>query len=151
MELPFSGNDAYLTFLLEFKGETESEANPLPCFFPLRAFNDFVGDDPDELLLCPVQALRIYLEKSSFLLPSPRSLFRFPCNPSHHISKNAVSLFLREVISKSYNSSPDPGPSVRIVLSLSEAWQPLQHSLRIFHWLPFSRLRHGSHILFYFF
>ena len=113
-EVSFSGNDAYLTFLPEFRAKTESEANPLPRFFPLRALNDFVGNDPDELLLCPVRALKIYLERTAPLLPSPRSLFRSPRNPSRQISKNAVSFFLREVISKSYNSSPDPGPSVRI-------------------------------------
>ena len=47
------------------------------------------------------------------MLPSPRSLVRSPRNPSSQILKNAVSFFLRQVISKAYSSSPDPGPSAR--------------------------------------
>ena len=36
------------------------------------------------------------------------------------LSKNAISFFIREVISQAYGSSPDPGPSVR----------PRAHSVR---------------------
>ena len=104
----FSGKDLYLSFLPEFRAKTESAANPLP-----RSLEDFVGDLPDELLLCPVRALRCYLHHTFSLVPRPRALFVSPTRPSHALSKNTRSYFLREVFSQASASGPVPGPSVR--------------------------------------
>ena len=71
----------------------------------MRSLRDFVGDLPDELLLCPVCALWVYLDHSSSLLPRPHSLFVSPHAPSHPLSKNALSFFLRSVILQSSSSS----------------------------------------------
>ena len=102
-----------MSFLPEFRAKTESEANPLPRFFRVKSLSDFVNNAPEEMLLCPVRALRLYLSRTSRLLPSPRTLFRSPRNPSRSISKNAISFFLRETIMKALQSTPDPGPSIR--------------------------------------
>ena len=55
-EVFFSGSDAYLSYLPEFRAKTESAVNPLPRSFCVRSLVDFVGDLPDELLFCPVRA-----------------------------------------------------------------------------------------------
>ena len=112
-KVSFAGNDVHLSYLPEFRAKTESEANPLPRSFVVKSLSDFVGNLPEELLLCPVRALRIYLSRTENLKPHPRSLFVSPKITYKSISKNAVSFFLREVISQSYSSGPDPGPSVR--------------------------------------
>ena len=70
----------------------------------MRSLNNFVGDFPDELLLCPVRALRSYLSRTSSLAPRPRALFVSPHSPSRSLSKNALSFFLRDVISRAYSS-----------------------------------------------
>ena len=67
----------------------------------MRSLNSFVGDLPDELLLCPVRALRAYLARTSSVLPRPRTLFVSP----RSLSKNALSFFLCDVISRAYSSS----------------------------------------------
>ena len=95
-EVSFSGSDAYLSYLLEFRAKTESAVNPLPRSFCVRSLKDFVGDLPDELLLCPVRALRSYLARTSSLSPRPRTLFVSP----RSFSKNALRFFLRDVISR---------------------------------------------------
>ena len=51
----------------------------------------------DDLLLCPVRALRIYLDRTLSLSPSHRRLFMSPSCPTRAMSKNVVS-FLCEVI-----------------------------------------------------
>ena len=109
----FSGSDAFLSYLPEFRAKTESAVNPLPRSFCVRSLNDFVGDLPDELLLCPVRALRSYLSRTSSLTPRPRTLFVSPRSPSRSLSKNALSFFLRDVISRAYSSSSacSAGPS----------------------------------------
>ena len=110
-EVSFSGSDAYLSYLPEFRSKTESAVNPLPCSFCVRSLKDFVGDLPDELLLCPVRALRSYLAHTSFLASRPRTLFVAPRSPSRSLSKNAHSFFLRDVISRAYSSSSSSASS----------------------------------------
>ena len=70
-----SGEDVFLSYLPEFSAKTESASNPLPLSFCIRSLRDFVGDLPEELLLCPVRALRIYLSRTSSISLRPRSLF----------------------------------------------------------------------------
>ena len=49
--------------------------------------------------LCPVRSLRVALERTKSAVSRASCLFVSPHSPSRHISKNAVSFFLREVIS----------------------------------------------------
>ena len=129
-EVSFSGSDAYLSYLPEFRAKTESAFNPLPRSFCVRSLNDFVGDLPDELLLCPVRALRAYLTRTSSLASRPRSLFVSPRSPSRSLSKNAISFFLRDVISRAYSSSSSStssGPSA----SASTPSSSRAHSVRV--------------------
>ena len=111
-DVSFSGSDIYLSYLPEFRAKTESSANPLPRSFCVRSLSDFVGNLPDELLLCSVRALRLYLSRVSSVSPRPRTLFVSPRSPS--LSKNALSFFLRDVITRAYSSpsaSSSSGPS----------------------------------------
>ena len=116
----YSGDDIYLSYVPEFRAKTESESNPLPRSFVVRSLKEFVGNLEDELLLCPVRALKIYLKRTERLLPHPRTLFVSPRCTFRSLSKNAVSFFLREVISQACSLDSDPGPSVR----------PKAHSIR---------------------
>ena len=115
-----SGEDVFFSYLPEFRAKTESSSNPLPRSFLVRSLRDFVGDFPDELLLCPVHAVCVYLSCTSSLSLHPRSLFVSPRSPSRPLSKNTLSFFFREVISQASSSSsssssepsaPSPYPS----------------------------------------
>ena len=109
----FSGDDVYLSYLPEFRAKTESASNPLPRSFVVKSLRDFVGNLPDELLLCPVRALRIYLRRTSSLSPRPRSLFVSPRAPTRPLSMNALSFFIRSVILQSLPSPPPSSSSIR--------------------------------------
>ena len=102
-DVSFSGSDAFLSYLPEFQAKTESVVNPLPRSFCVCSLNNFVGDLRDELLLCPVCGLRSYLSRTSSLAPRPRTVFVSPRSP-RSLSKNALSFFLRDVISRAYSS-----------------------------------------------
>ena len=108
----FSGEDVYLSYLPEFRVKSESASRPLPCYLSVLSLRDFVGDLPDELLLCPVRALRHYLSRTASVPSRPRSLFVSPRTPSCCLSKNALSLFIRDVIAEAYSASGSPLPSV---------------------------------------
>ena len=105
-------NDLFLSYIPEFQAKTENESNPLPRSFRVKSLSNFVGNLTEELLLCPVRALSIYIKRTEVLLPHPRTLFISPKSPSKPISKNAISFFLREVISQALDAETDPGPSV---------------------------------------
>ena len=58
----FLGPDLSLSYLPEFVAKTESEQNPLPRSFLVKSLLEFVGELPEECLLCPVRAVRSYLD-----------------------------------------------------------------------------------------
>ena len=128
-EVSFSGSGAYLSYLPEFRAKTESAVNPLPRSFCVWSLYNFVGDLPDELLLCPVRALRSYLTRTSSLVSRPRTLFVSPRSPSRSLSKNALSFFLRDVISRAYSSSSSSASSSRPSSSASAPPSSRAHSV----------------------
>ena len=109
--LPESLFRVAISFSLTFLSSGAS-SNPLPRYFRVRSLRGFVGGLPDKLLLCPVRALQIYLNRTSSLSPRPRSLFVSPRSPSRPLSKNALSFFLRSVI-QSFLPSFSSSSSVR--------------------------------------
>ena len=109
--VPSSPGGLTLSYVPEFVAKTESISNPLPRSFLLRSLGDFVGDLPEELLLCPVRALSIYIKRTSYIKPRPRTLFVSPRCPTRGISKNAVLFLLRSLISSAGALGGDEGPS----------------------------------------
>ena len=101
--------------------KTEPFSNPLPRSFLVTSLSDFDVGLEEDLLVCLVRALRIYLPRTDSFSPHPRRLFVSPRRPSHSLSKNAVSFFLREVIHEADAARPDVGSvrahSIRGVLS----------------------------------
>ena len=108
-----SGEDLYLSYLPEFRAKTESASNSLPCSFAVHSLRDVVGSLSDELVLCPVRAVRIYVSRTSTISPQPCSLFVSLCTPTRPLSKNALSYFLWSVILQSLPSPPTSSSSVR--------------------------------------
>ena len=78
----FAHADACVFYVPEFVAKTESLSNPIPRSFLVKSLSDFVAGLQEELLLCPVRALRIYLDRSALFSPLPRRLFLSPRRPS---------------------------------------------------------------------
>ena len=93
------GNDLVVSFQPHFIAKTERVDTPVPRSFRVLSLREFAGDLEEGSLLCPVRALNIYLRRTSSVVVRASSLFVSPRSPSRPISKNAVSYFLREVIS----------------------------------------------------
>ena len=101
--------DACLPCVPEFVAKTESLSNPIPRSFLVRSLSDFVAGLVEELLLCPVRALRICLDRTASFSPLPRHLVS-PRRPSRALSKNAVSFFLSEIIYEAEAARLEVGP-----------------------------------------
>ena len=93
------GSDLVVSYLPHFVVKTERADAPLPRSFHVLTFCDFAGDLENGSFLCPVRALRVYLERTRSAVARASSLFVSPRSPSWPILKNAVSYFLTEVIS----------------------------------------------------
>ena len=76
--MAFRDDDLSLSYLLEFIAKTEYEKNPILCSFLVRSLSEFIGDLPEERLLCPVHAVRIYLDLTSSISPHPWLLIVSP-------------------------------------------------------------------------
>ena len=112
MLLPLFGLDACLSYVPQFVAKSESLTRSIPHSFLVKSLSDFAAGLDDDLLLCPVRAVCIYLDMTRSLSPLRHHLFVSPRRPSRSMSKNAVSFFLREVIHAAGASRPEVG-SVR--------------------------------------
>ena len=103
----FSSISAGLSYVPEFLAKTETAVHPLPRSFSIQSLQEFAAGLPEELLLCLVRSLRDYVKRTSRFVNRPRRLFVSPRCPSHAMSKNGISLLLREVIVQSGTSSEE--------------------------------------------
>ena len=101
----FVHGDACLSYVPDFVTKSESLSRTIPRSFLVRSLSDFAAGLDDDLL----RALRIYLDRLSTLSPLRRRLFVLPSRPSRPLSKNAISFFLRDVISSAGASRPEVG------------------------------------------
>ena len=102
--------DACVSYVPEFVAKTESLSNLIPRSFLVKSLSDFAAGLHEELLLCLVRALRIYLDRTASFSPLPHRLFLSPRRPTRALSKNAVSFFLCEVIHEAEAGRPEVGP-----------------------------------------
>ena len=106
----FVHGDACLSYVPQFVAKSELLTRSIPLSFLVKSLSDFAGGLDNDLLLCPVRALRIYLDRLSSLSPLRHRLFVSPCRPTRpDLSKNAVSFFLRDMISSAGASRPEVG------------------------------------------
>ena len=101
--------DACLSYVPQFVAKSESLTRSIPRSFLVKSLSDFAAGLDDDLLLCPVRALRIYLDRTTSLAPLRHSLFVSPRCPSRSISKNTISFFLSDVTSSAGASRPEVG------------------------------------------
>ena len=115
----FVAGDACLSYIPQFVARSESLPRSIPRSFLVTSLADFAAGLDINLLLCPVRALRLYLLRARSLSPCRHRLFMSHRRHSRAMSKNAVSFFLREVISAAEAARPHVGslraPDVRSV------------------------------------
>ena len=94
------GDDLVLHYDPFFLTKTESVSNPLPRSVIVQSLEDFVGDLP-ERVLCPVRAVRHLRRAARSAESTPSRLFVSPSDPTRSMLKNAMSFFLRQLITES--------------------------------------------------
>ena len=105
----FVHGDACVSYVPQFVAKSESLTRSIPRSFLVKSLSDFAAGLDDDLLLCPVRVLHIYLDRLSSLSPLRHRLFVSPRRPTRPLSKNAVLVFIRDVISSAGASKPEVG------------------------------------------
>ena len=96
----FQGEDLVLHYDPFFRAKTESAANPLPRSVIVPSLSDFAGDLP-ERVQCPVSAIKFLRKAARSASYIPSRLFISSRNLERAMSKNAISFYLRQVITDS--------------------------------------------------
>ena len=105
------------SFMPDFVAKTQNPSVPDHRFdgFTIPSLRDFTGDDPREMVLCPVRALRLYLKRTKPLRSTEQGrLFLSTGRVKKEVSKNTISFWLRETIRGAYQSSGQEGSAPRI-------------------------------------
>ena len=87
-----------LSYIPGFRPKTDSSCHPVERSFLIPALPSSVDGEMADTLLCPVRALREYLDTTSSSRPGVSRLFVSVKDRSRPMSKNAVSYFLRQAI-----------------------------------------------------
>ena len=82
----------------QFVAKSESLTRSIPRSFLVKSLADFAAGFDNDLLLCPVRALRFYLHRTRSLSPLRHRLFVSPRRPSRAMSKNAVSFLSNKYV-----------------------------------------------------
>ena len=99
----WQGPDLMVCYLPEFIAKTDTGVHCTPREFRIKSLTSIVGSADEELLLCPVRALRHYLQRTSSDA-RPRNLFLAVKGPSRPMSKAAISYFLRDTIKSAHEA-----------------------------------------------
>ena len=91
----YRGDDLVFHYGPFFLAKIEAVSHPLPRSVIVQSLTDFVGDLP-ERVLCPVRAIRYLRRAVRSVEFTPSTLFVSPSGPTQHMSKNAMSFFLRQ-------------------------------------------------------
>ena len=111
----FSKEGAVVSLVLSFRAKNDNKYKDLPRSFVIKDLTSIVGRE-EERKLCPVRALRAYLERTrSFATGHSDRLFVAPSNPSRPASKNAISFLLKKLIRQAHEElCPDLLPILKV-------------------------------------
>ena len=93
-----------MSLLLDFRAKNDNKFKSLPRSFMVKDLAHLVGPE-EERKLCPVRALRAYLERTKGLRKGQvENLFLAPKDPSRPASKNALAYFIKSTILEAYQN-----------------------------------------------
>ena len=111
----FCSEGALVSLSLDFRAKNDTKCKDLDRHFLVRELGSLVGRE-EEALLCPVRALKAYLERTKPLVGNNMSrLFVSPRKPSNPASKNALASMVKDVIREAHVSlRPDLLPVLKV-------------------------------------
>ena len=98
----FGRDGALVSLLSDFRAKNDNKVKSLPRSFLVKDLTHLVGQE-EERKLCPVRALRVYLERTrEYRQEQVGNLFLAPKDPTRAASKNAIAYFIKSTIKEAY-------------------------------------------------
>ena len=103
------------SFLPEFVAKTQDPSRREDSFssFVIPSLGEFTDFDRDEMILCPVRAMKAYLKRTRSHRPAIKRLFITTVNHPRGIAKNTVSFWIRQVIRRAYKDKQESMPEAK--------------------------------------
>ena len=95
-------SSAMLTYDDKFWLKMENSLREVKRELRIPALSE-ITSEPEELLLCPVRALKIYCNRMRTLKANREKLFASPLNLTRSMSKNAITYMLKHLIIDAHN------------------------------------------------
>ena len=114
-EVGFCKEGALVSLALDFRAKNDIRCKDLERNFMVKELGSLVGQE-EEALLCPVRALRHYLDRTRPLVGQGMSrLFVSPRYPTRQASKNALANLTKDLIREAHESlQPDLLPILKV-------------------------------------
>ena len=98
-----------LSYAVDFVAKTMRPEDPSWAdSFSIPSLKDFVDGDEEEMLLCPVRCLKEYMRRMEPLRPDNSSrLFLSTGRAKREVTRNTISLWLRQVIKRAYDGASE--------------------------------------------
>ena len=111
----FCTEGALVSLSLDFRAKNDFKCKDLERHFLIKELGSLVGQE-EEALLCPVRALKTYLERTNNLVgPNMGRLFVSPRKPTNPASKNALTSMTKDVIREAHVAlCPDLLPILKV-------------------------------------
>ena len=111
----FCTEGALVSLSLDFRAKNDFKCKDLERHFLIKELGSLVGQE-EEALLCPVRALKTYLERTNNLVgPNMGRLFVSPRKPTNPASKNALTSMTKDVIREAHVTlRPDLLPILKV-------------------------------------
>ena len=138
VSVSFQGEDLVLYYDPFFRAKTESAANPLPRSVIVPSLSDFAGNLP-ERVQCPVRGMKFLRKAARSASYIPSRLFVSPRNPERAMSKNAISFYLRQLITDSGAVSSSRPPRAHDIRGIATSLNyysnlSLSHLMQVATW-----------------
>ena len=113
-EVGFSREGAVVSLILGFRAKNDNKFKALPRSFLVKGLKELVGEE-EERKLCPVRALKYYLDRTKGYKRSRGTLFVAPKDPSRAASKNGISFLIRSLIKEAHRiADPDTLKTLKV-------------------------------------
>ena len=111
----FCSEGAVVSLAMDFRAKNDFKCKNLQRNFVVKELGSLVGQE-EEALLCPVRALKAYLDRTKPLVGKNMSrLFVSPRYPTNPASKNALTAMTKAVIKEAHESlRPDLIPVLKV-------------------------------------
>ncbi|XP_066987475.1 uncharacterized protein [Macrobrachium rosenbergii] len=116
----FRGHNAVCSLSPLFLAKNENPSTPWPRTFEIKGMTEILGQEP-ERVLCPVRALKFYLQRTEECQGPSDNLWCSVKRPDLPLSKNALAFFLRSTILDAHSDGQDSDMSL---------WKVKAHKVR---------------------